>query len=101
MPGEQAAATASMGIVHGALRRDLARIRTVLAAAPYPQGRQRAAIAAHTAWMMRFLHGHHGGEDAGLWPAVAAPSPCRVSRDHVRPGGIPSRRAAPSAERAA
>ena len=47
MPGEQAAATASMGITHGALRRDLARIRTTLTAAPYPQGRQRAAIAAH------------------------------------------------------
>ena len=47
MPGEQAAATATIGITHGALRRDLARIGTVLTAAPYPQGRQQAAIAAH------------------------------------------------------
>jgi hypothetical protein len=72
MPGEQAAATLSVGIVHGALRRDLARIRTALTAAPCPQGRQRAAIAAHAGWMMTFLDGHHGGEDAGLWPAVRA-----------------------------
>ena len=72
MPGEQAATTATMGTTHGALRRDLARIRTVLTAAPYPQGRQRAAIAAHAGWMMNFLHHHHTGEDAGLWPAVRA-----------------------------
>ena len=46
MPGEQAATAHSMAIVHGALRRDLARIRAALTAVPYPQGRQRAALAA-------------------------------------------------------
>src|SRR5262249_28741066 len=72
MPDEPATATRTMGIVHGALRRDLARIRMTLTAAPYPQGRQRTAIAALAVWMMDFLHHHHGGEDVGLWPAVRA-----------------------------
>ena len=94
MPDEKTAAPMNMATVHGALRRDLARIRTTLTAAPYPQGRQRAAIAAHTAWMMTFLHGHHGGEDAGLWPAVraknaaAAPLLDQMDADHraIGPG---------------
>lgn len=94
MTDEQAAATATMGTVHGALRRDLARIRMALTAAPYPQGRQRAAIAAHAVWMMNFLHHHHGGEDAGLWPAVRAKNPAaaqlldRMDADHraIAPG---------------
>jgi hypothetical protein len=33
--------TRMMGIVHGALRRDLLRTHDALTAEPYPQGRQR------------------------------------------------------------
>ena len=50
-----------MGIVHDALRRDLARIRAALAG-PVPAQHS----AAHVGWMMDFLHEHHEGEDAGL-----------------------------------
>jgi len=32
-----------MGIVHGALRRDLLRTRDALTSVPYPRGRQRRA----------------------------------------------------------
>ena len=64
--------TAMMGIVHAALRRDLTRCATALTAPTPPARPQRAALAAHLAWMMDFLHGHHQGEDAGLWPLVRA-----------------------------
>ena len=56
--------TRMMGIVHDALRRDLARVRAALAC-PVPPARRRA-LAAHVGWMMDFLHEHHEGEDAGL-----------------------------------
>ncbi|WP_207755370.1 hemerythrin domain-containing protein [Nonomuraea cypriaca] len=67
--------TRMMGIVHGALRRDLDRTRAVLAGTPYPQGRQRRALGGHVVWMMEFLHAHHSGEDEGLWPLVRARNP--------------------------
>jgi hemerythrin-like domain-containing protein len=65
--------TRMMGIVHDALRRDLARTRAALAGA-VPEERRRA-LAAHVAWMMDFLHAHHEGEDAGLYPMVRAANP--------------------------
>lgn len=77
-----------MGIVHGALRRDLERTRLVLSTEPFPAGRRRLALADHVLWLMQFLHMHHGGEDAGLWPAVRAANPGagplldRMDRDH-------------------
>jgi hypothetical protein len=82
--------TRGMGIVHSALRRDLERTRLVLSAAPYPGDEQRRAIAEHLVWMMHFLHGHHAGEDNGLWPLVLAKNPDaagllqRMDADHKR-----------------
>jgi hypothetical protein len=67
--------TRMMGIVHGALRRDLLRMHDALTAEPYPQGRQRRALGEHVVWMMEFLHAHHTGEDEGLWPLVRARNP--------------------------
>ena len=80
--------TRTMGIVHSALRRDLARARVLLGTAPYPEGAQRRALGAHLLAMMRFLHVHHTGEDAGLWPALVAGGPGTaglVERDGARP----------------
>ena len=65
--------TRMMGIVHDALRRDLARTRAALDG-PLPEARRRA-LAAHVDWMMDFLHAHHKGEDAGLYPMVRAIDP--------------------------
>ena len=65
--------TRMMGIVHDALRRDLARTRAALDG-PVPES-QRRALAAHVLWMMDFLHAHHEGEDAGLYPMVRAADP--------------------------
>ncbi len=67
--------TRMMGVVHDALRRDLQRATRVLSTPPYPIGDQRVAIGQHVQWMMRFLHAHHHGEDAGLWPLVRARNP--------------------------
>jgi hypothetical protein len=41
-----------VGIVRWALRRDLRRTRTALAAEPYPRGGQRRALGEHVVWMM-------------------------------------------------
>ncbi len=67
--------TRMMGIVHEALRRDLTRARAVLAHTPPPPDRQREALAHHIEWMMHFLHQHHSGEDAGLYPMVRERNP--------------------------
>jgi len=82
--------TAMMGIVHSALRRDLTRTTTVLTAANPPGGGQRVALAAHLTWMMDFLHGHHEGEDAGLWPLMRSLDPSaddlldQMEHDHAQ-----------------
>jgi deazaflavin-dependent oxidoreductase (nitroreductase family) len=69
--------TRMMGIVHDGLRRDLARSIKALAADPAsrPAGDRRAAIGEQVGWMMDFLHAHHRGEDAWLWPLVRARVP--------------------------
>ncbi|WP_229841132.1 hemerythrin domain-containing protein [Streptomyces brasiliensis] len=79
-----------MGIVHGALRRDLDRVRAVLTSEPYPQPGQRRALGEHAVWLMELLHAHHTGEDEGLWPLVrerapaAAPLLDSLETDHRR-----------------
>ncbi|TFV33499.1 hypothetical protein E4K10_35440 [Streptomyces sp. T1317-0309] len=62
--------TRMMGIVHGALCRDLDRARTVLTAEPYPEHPRARALGEHVVWLMEVLHAHHTGEDEGLWPLV-------------------------------
>lgn len=84
--------TRSMGIVHSALRRDLERTRMAFTDQPYPDPEQRRAIASHLGWMMHFLHQHHTGEDAGLWPLIRAKNPSagalldQMDEDHRRIG---------------
>jgi hypothetical protein len=73
--GSTQADTRMMGIVHGALRRDLDRVRAVLTSEPYPEHERRRALGEHVVWMMEFLHAHHTGEDEGLWPLVRERDP--------------------------
>ena len=68
--GGAPADTRTMGIVHSALRRDLERTRVALTTAPYPDAARRRAIGDHLLAMLHFLHVHHQGEGAGLWPMV-------------------------------
>jgi hemerythrin-like domain-containing protein len=82
--------TRIMGIVHEALKRDLRRTRQVLLASPAPQGAQRVALGKHVTWMLDFLHAHHSGEDAGLWPLLRQRNPAAaelldaMEADHAR-----------------
>jgi hemerythrin-like domain-containing protein len=82
--------TRIMGIVHSALRRDLTRVTTAMTAPLPPADPQRVALAAHLAWMMQFLHAHHEGEDAGLWPLVRSLDPSagdlldQMAHDHAQ-----------------
>src|SRR5262249_37403827 len=85
--------TRLMGLIHGALRRDLGRARTALAHTPAPG--QRRAIPGHLGWMMQFLQAHHEPEDNGLYPMVrerlpeAAPLLDSMHADHEAiAGGI-------------
>ena len=87
---QKPADTAMMGIVHSALRRDLTRTATALAAEHPPPDAQRVALVAHLSWMMDFLQRHHEGEDAGLWPLVRSLDPSvgdlldQMENDHAR-----------------
>ena len=82
--------TAMMGIVHSALRRDLTRTTQALTGPHAPADAQRRALAEHLGWMMDFLHGHHEGEDAGLWPLMRALDPSagdlldQMEHDHAQ-----------------
>jgi iron-sulfur cluster repair protein YtfE (RIC family) len=82
--------TRMMGIVHSALRRDLTRTATALTAQHPPADTQRVALAAHLTWMMDFLHRHHEGEDAGLWPLMRSLDPSagdlldQMEHDHAQ-----------------
>ena len=81
--------TAMMGIVHEALRRDLTRAANALLAQPVPGEAQRVAIAQHLQAMMDFLHVHHAGEDAWLWPTMRRLNPAaaevldQMDADHL------------------
>ena len=68
--GQSMADTRIMEIIHSALRRDLNRAADALSGIPAPGNAQRVGIAQHIQWMMHFLHLHHGGEDAWLWPTM-------------------------------
>ena len=81
--------TRMMRIVHGALRRDLDRAADALSSHPGPHDAQRVAIAQHTRAMMDFLHVHHAGEDAWLWPTMRGLNPAaseildQMDADHL------------------
>jgi hemerythrin-like domain-containing protein len=89
---DKPADTTMMGVVHDALRRDLARLQTALSASPPPDDDRRRALTDHTDWMMEFLHHHHQSEDDGLWPLVLSRNPDaaalldEMEADHARVG---------------
>ncbi|HEX8345989.1 MAG TPA: hemerythrin domain-containing protein [Actinoplanes sp.] len=75
LPGQAATAEGpvdltAMFVMHHAFRRDLNAF--VAAAHRTPAGDTPTWRALHQRWEMfgRFLHHHHSGEDAGLWPML-------------------------------
>src|SRR5207249_1325274 len=69
--GRSMAETLSMNkVIHGAVRRDLARFLDALAA--FPDGDSRRAAQLATAWEFFFgeLDYHHHSEHAIAWPAL-------------------------------
>ena len=67
--------TRMMAVIHRALTRDLDRAGGALLGSPVPQDAQRVGIARHLQTMTDFLHRHHGGEDAWLWPTMRRLNP--------------------------
>ena len=59
-------------VIHGAFRRDLARLLDALAA--FPEGKQHRAVQLSTAWefFRNELVVHHHGEHDIAWPALRA-----------------------------
>jgi len=85
--------TRMMGIVHSALRRDLVRVRMVLADPTLLTAQRRVGIAEHLGWLLHTLHLHHHGEDIGLYPMVLRNDPATrelvdaMDGDHQRIDG--------------
>lgn len=67
--------TRTMGIIHAALRRDLERATMVLEEPASLSEERLAALGTHMVWVMDFLHHHHAGEDAWLYPELGAQNP--------------------------
>ena len=70
--------TVAMTLFHSALRRDLARIRSVLGSRRLSAPRRRL-LGRHIVWVVAALRWHHEGEDAELWPVLIERAP--ESRD--------------------
>jgi hemerythrin-like domain-containing protein len=63
-----------MFVAHHALRRDLRKMRQVLAAPPSDRAYRRRLVRHFGRWRA-FLRHHHEAEDAGLWPALRQRAP--------------------------
>ncbi|MGY1780970.1 hemerythrin domain-containing protein [Geodermatophilus sp. SYSU D01036] len=62
---------AAMYVMHRAFRRDLDAFAAVVPTVPVPDRRRWRRLARRFARFGAYLHKHHSGEDAGLWPLLA------------------------------
>jgi len=62
---------AAMYLMHRAFRRDLDAFAAVVPAVAVTDRRRWRRLARRFALFASFLHKHHSGEDAGLWPLLA------------------------------
>ncbi|GGM54032.1 hemerythrin domain-containing protein [Dactylosporangium sucinum] len=77
LPGQAAAPGGPLDLtgmygMHWAFRRDLDRFVAAVAATPVADRATWQALQRRWDLFRRVLHDHHTGEDAGLWPALAA-----------------------------
>ncbi|GAA3392000.1 hemerythrin domain-containing protein [Cryptosporangium minutisporangium] len=84
LPGQSAAAPGplnmgTMYLMHHALRRDFARLRTATHAVPLTDTRRLTGLHGHLEYVLHALHQHHSGEDAMIWPEMRR----RAPQEHV------------------
>ena len=75
LPGQAAAPEGPvdmimMYVLHHAFRRDLAAFAAAVPATPVEAAATWRALAQRWAGFAAWLHEHHSGEDAGLWPLL-------------------------------
>lgn len=63
------------GVIHAALKRDLARIALLTAEPDELSDVRLRAIGEHTVWLMDTLHHHHVTEDERLFPLIREGNP--------------------------
>ena len=75
LPGQAAAPDGPVDLtvmftMHRGFRRDLENFARAVASTPMDEHATWQALAARWAVFARILHGHHAGEDAGIWPLL-------------------------------
>ncbi|WP_336030241.1 hemerythrin domain-containing protein [Geodermatophilus sp. FMUSA9-8] len=60
-----------MFVMHRGFRRDLEAFAAVVPAVPVADRARWRRLSRRFARFARYLHAHHSGEDAGLWPLLA------------------------------
>jgi hypothetical protein len=75
LPGQSAAPDGPVDLtvmwtMHRGFRRDLENFARAVPATPVDDRATWAALAARWEEFARILHGHHSGEDAGVWPLL-------------------------------
>lgn len=75
LPGQAAAPDGPVDLtvmftMHRGFRRDLENFGRAVPATPVDEGRTWTALAERWDGFSRILHGHHSGEDTGIWPLL-------------------------------
>ena len=75
LPGQAAAPDGPVDLtvmftMHRGFRRDLENFARAVASTPLDDAATWGALAIRWALFARILHGHHAGEDAGIWPLL-------------------------------
>lgn len=76
--GNPYADTRDMYVVHAAFRREFALLPALVRGVAAGEADRARIVADHTELLISFLHEHHSGEDAVLWPRLLARAPKEV-----------------------
>ncbi|WP_248965784.1 hemerythrin domain-containing protein [Sphaerisporangium perillae] len=66
-------------VAHKAMKAEYGRLADVAAAVDPADGDRVAAVEAHIAFMIKYLHHHHAPEDNDIWPALRLADPSAVA----------------------
>lgn len=76
--GNPYADTRDMYVVHAAFRREFALLPALVRGVAAGEADRARIVADHIELLVEFLHEHHSGEDAVLWPRLLARAPKEV-----------------------